>query len=170
MGTVMNPRLLHLVSITVAASASALPFPNPDWPLGKPEDHGMSSEKLAAVARYAKDAKSTSNIHSATKSVTSALIGIAQDLGLLNINSAYGYLWWLGHTGHWVLPMLQGEGNGSLFPAGLETAYAMMGANSQVAVVDPHRHMLVVRQGEATDTGDRQFVGRLLQMVLDAYV
>jgi len=114
---------------------SAVVFPSPDWPIGTPESHGLSSAKLVDAASFAAEQKSgcfavikdgvlvhesysiatpvgptcmnctngtaqpvrwtpntTSNIHSSTKSISAVLVGIAQDLGLLDISdAAYTY-------------------------------------------------------------------------------
>jgi CubicO group peptidase (beta-lactamase class C family) len=88
-------------------------YPDPDWQLGIPEDHGLSSEGLAALAEVAEmmdsnclvivhegvlvgewywnnyDAETDQpNVFSVTKSVTSALVGIAENQGLLGLNDS----------------------------------------------------------------------------------
>jgi CubicO group peptidase (beta-lactamase class C family) len=88
-------------------------YPDPDWQLGIPEDHGLSSaglEELASVAEgldsncllivhdgvlvsewywNGYDAETDqSNVFSITKSLTSALVGIAVHQGLLELNES----------------------------------------------------------------------------------
>ncbi len=93
-------------------------YPNPDWMLGEPEDHGLSSEGLEALAMVAEGFDSNCmlvihegvlvgewywngydattdqpNVFSVTKSFTSALVGIAAHEGLLDIeDSAADYI------------------------------------------------------------------------------
>jgi CubicO group peptidase (beta-lactamase class C family) len=93
-------------------------YPNPDWMLGEPEDHGLSSDGLEALAAVAEgfdsncvliihegvlvgewywndyDANTDQpNVFSVTKSFTSALVGIAAGEGLLDIeDSASEYI------------------------------------------------------------------------------
>lgn len=98
-------------------------FPDQEWQIGTPEDHCLSSEGLADLAAVAEQTKSTClvvihdgvlvgdwywdgygadtrlpNVWSATKSVTNAVIGIAQAEGLLDIRDpASDYIpQWLG--------------------------------------------------------------------------
>ncbi|HVI02267.1 MAG TPA: serine hydrolase [Enhygromyxa sp.] len=86
-------------------------FPAEEWQIGTPEQHCLSSEGLAELAAIAEQTKSTClvvihdgvlvgdwywdgysaetplpNVWSATKSVTNAVIGIAQSEGLLDIH------------------------------------------------------------------------------------
>jgi CubicO group peptidase (beta-lactamase class C family) len=93
-------------------------YPDPDWEMGIPEDHGLSSEGLEALAEVAEGLPSNClvvvhegvlvgewywnnydadtdqpNVYSVTKSVTSALVGIAENQGLLGLNdSASDYI------------------------------------------------------------------------------
>ncbi len=86
-------------------------YPNPDWRIGDPEDHGLSSERLEDLAELA-DSYNTScmvvihdgvlvgewywdgydadsdlpDVLSTTKTVSNALLGIAQKQGLLDID------------------------------------------------------------------------------------
>ena len=95
------------------------------------------------------------------------------------LNDAYGYLWWLGKSGHWVLPSVaptnphggRVEGNGTIFLPGEGDMYAMLGGQGQVAIVHPTRNAIYVRQGEAPPMGDDYgFLRRLLKLIRDAYV
>jgi CubicO group peptidase (beta-lactamase class C family) len=85
-------------------------YPDPDWATEPPEDHGMDPEALALTSEIAAaydtsclvvtrhgvivhewydegwDATRKTEIFSVTKSVTSTLVGIAQDEGLLHVN------------------------------------------------------------------------------------
>lgn len=88
-------------------------YPDPDWQLGEPEDHGLSSEGLEALAAVAEGFDSNcmvivhegvlvgewywngygpetdqGNVFSVTKSITSALVGIAESQGLLGLNDS----------------------------------------------------------------------------------
>jgi CubicO group peptidase (beta-lactamase class C family) len=93
-------------------------YPDPDWQTGAPEDHGLSSEGLAELAAVAAGFDSNClvivhegvlvgewywngygpetdqpNVFSVTKSVSSALIGIAEAQGLIGLNhSAADYI------------------------------------------------------------------------------
>lgn len=93
-------------------------YPDPDWQTGIPEDHGLSSAGLAELADVAESFDSNCmvivhegvlvgewywngygpetdqpNVFSVTKSVTSALVGIAEAQGLLGLNdSAADYI------------------------------------------------------------------------------
>lgn len=96
-------------------------YPEPDWQTGLPEDHGLSSEGLAAMAKVADDAnanclvvtqggvlvgewywndftadKDQDNVYSVTKSITSALVGIAVERGELDIEAPTGFPEWTG--------------------------------------------------------------------------
>ena len=93
-------------------------YPDADWKVGDPEKHGLSEEGLADMAAVAEGWGTScmmvihdgvlvgewywdgydrhtkiSNVFSATKSITSTLVGIAQDEGDLHINeSAANYI------------------------------------------------------------------------------
>ena len=102
------------------ATGAAARFPDPEWPTADPANHGVDPGRLEDVAAYLasidsncmaviKDGylvdsrywngttpDSTQNVYSATKSVTSTLVGIAQDEGLLDIDqpaSTYLHEW-----------------------------------------------------------------------------
>ena len=72
------------------------------------------------------------------------------------LNDAYGYLWWLGKRGHYVLPSDSAwpwgrrEGNGAAIPAVDEDAMMMLGANGQFAIAQPSRRLVITRMGEGT--------------------
>lgn len=96
-------------------------YPEPDWMTGVPEDHGMSSEGLAAMATVAEGFDSNclvvtqggvlvgewywngfapetdqANVYSVSKSITSALVGIAVEEGKLDIDAPVGVPEWQG--------------------------------------------------------------------------
>lgn len=79
-----------------------------------------------------------------------------------DLNSAYGFMWWLNRTGHWVLPSapLRNEGDGQIAPEAPEELFAAIGAFGQFIVVDPTTESVWVRLGP-TDLGDATGVGKL---------
>ena len=112
-----DPAELHTVPHGSSRSEEAI-YPQPDWETGAPEDHGLSGAGLAQLAAVAQGLNSNClvvihegvlvgewywhnygpntkqlNVWSVTKSVTSALVGIAQSQGLLEIDdSAADYI------------------------------------------------------------------------------
>merc|ERR1712139_429775 len=72
------------------------------------------------------------------------------------LNDAYGYLWWLGKPGHYVLPSSstkpsgRREGNGKAITSVDDDALLMLGANGQFAIAEPHRRLVFTRMGEGT--------------------
>jgi len=95
------------------------------------------------------------------------------------LNSAYGYLWWLGKSGHWVMPStaptdphggrVEGNGSNPMFGPSGEHMYGMLGGQGQIAIVDPARNAVYVRQGEAPVLGDTEFQSRLMTLIENAY-
>jgi CubicO group peptidase (beta-lactamase class C family) len=79
-----------------------------------------------------------------------------------DLNSAYGFMWWLNRPGHWVLPSapLRDEGDGQIAPEAPEELFAAIGAFGQFIVVDPTTESVWVRLGP-TDLGDATGVGKL---------
>ena len=96
-------------------------YPEPDWQPGDPLDHGFDPAGLAGMAALAESsdsnclvvtqggaligewywngfdaAKQQDNVYSVTKSVTSALVGVAADEGLLDIEAPVGFAEWAG--------------------------------------------------------------------------
>jgi CubicO group peptidase (beta-lactamase class C family) len=95
-----------------SGGASADRYPDPDWAVEAPEDHGFDTTGLQAVADYAQeqlskclvvtrngvivgewyfedfDASSTQIVFSVTKSFTSSLVGIAHGRGELSIDDS----------------------------------------------------------------------------------
>ena len=86
-------------------------FPGGEWVTGRPEDHGLESERLKRAANevfqvaerhgflvvrngvivhetYARDAAATTTIYSLTKGLGATLVGIAQTCGMLHVNDA----------------------------------------------------------------------------------
>ncbi len=99
----------------------AVLYPEPDWQPGDPGEHGVDPGGLAAMAKLAEasdsnclvvtqggaligewywngfDAdKDQDNVFSVTKSITSALVGIAADEGLLAVEAPAAYSEWSG--------------------------------------------------------------------------
>jgi CubicO group peptidase (beta-lactamase class C family) len=79
-----------------------------------------------------------------------------------DLNSAYGFMWWLNRPGHWVLPSapLRDEGDGQIAPEAPEELFAAICAFGQFIVVDPTTESVWVRLGP-TDLGDATGVGKL---------
>ncbi|MBK7826806.1 serine hydrolase domain-containing protein [Nannocystis sp.] len=96
-------------------------YPEPDWQPGDPMAHGFDPAGLAGMAALAESsdsnclvvtqggaligewywngfdaAKKQDNVYSVTKSVTSALVGIAAEEGLLDIEAPVGFTEWAG--------------------------------------------------------------------------
>lgn len=93
-----------------STEAPAVPYPADDWPVADPDDHGLDAAALDDLADYFESINSTctaivkdgylvdsrywggttvdtnQEVWSISKSVTSTLIGIAQDEGLLDID------------------------------------------------------------------------------------
>lgn len=72
------------------------------------------------------------------------------------LNSAYGYMWWLNHDGHYVLPSapIRQEGDGQLVPGAPDDLFAAVGAFGQLVIIDPERESVVVRLGAQPVSGD----------------
>lgn len=72
------------------------------------------------------------------------------------LNSAYGYMWWLNHDGHYVLPSapLRQEGDGQLVPGAPAHLFSAVGAFGQLVIVDREREIVVVRLGAQPASGD----------------
>jgi CubicO group peptidase (beta-lactamase class C family) len=66
-----------------------------------------------------------------------------------DLNSAYGFMWWLNRDGHWVQPSapLRVEGDGKLIASAPEEVFAAIGAFGQYVVVDPTSETVWVRLG-----------------------
>jgi CubicO group peptidase (beta-lactamase class C family) len=91
-----------------------------------------------------------------------------------NLNAAYGYLWWLGKPGHWVAPAdatgrKEGNGSSPFFLHDQTDVFGMLGGQGQVAIVEPSRNAIYVRQGDSAPLGDDEFQLALLKMIRDAY-
>lgn len=96
-------------------------YPEPDWMPGVPEEHGLSGAGLAAMADLAEQKNSNclvvtrdgvlvgewywndfgpdvdqDNVYSVTKSITSALVGLAEDEGSLDVEGPAGFPEWEG--------------------------------------------------------------------------
>ncbi|MEM6346448.1 MAG: serine hydrolase [Bacteroidota bacterium] len=71
-----------------------------------------------------------------------------------NLNSSYGYLWWLNGQGSHMLPTVQFQFQSDLIPAAPNDCYAALGKNDQKIYVVPSMELVVVRQGNAS--GDSQ--------------
>jgi len=89
------------------------------------------------------------------------------------LNAAYGHLWWLGKQGHWVMPSngsgrVEGDGASPFFLPGDDDAFGMLGGQAQIAIVDPRRNAVYVRQGDPPPAGDYAFQRGFLQKIRDA--
>jgi len=68
-----------------------------------------------------------------------------------NINEAYGYLWWLNGKNNFMIPQLQLQFNGSLYPNAPNDLLAALGKNGQFINVVPSQNMVWIRMGDAPD-------------------
>ena len=73
-----------------------------------------------------------------------------------NLNTAYGYLWWLNAPGHYVLPSAptRVEADGQLLDTAPDELFAAVGALGQLILVDPVGGYVIVRLGDAPDLAD----------------
>jgi len=69
------------------------------------------------------------------------------------LNPSYGYLTWLNGQSAYRVPGLQGLFPGPLVPSAPPDMYAAIGKNAQVLCVVPSRRLVLVRLGEAPDSG-----------------
>ncbi len=69
------------------------------------------------------------------------------------LNPSYGYLTWLNGQSAFMLPGLQVVFSGSLTPSAPPDMYAAIGKNAQVLCVVPSQRLVLVRLGEAPDSG-----------------
>ncbi len=68
-----------------------------------------------------------------------------------NINTSYGYFWWLNGKTSFMVPGSQTIYQGSLVPSAPADMYAAMGAEDQRIYVVPSKNMVIVRMGDASD-------------------
>jgi CubicO group peptidase (beta-lactamase class C family) len=68
-----------------------------------------------------------------------------------NINTSYGYLWWLNGKASAMIPGGQTVYPGSLVPNAPAEMYAAMGAEDQRIYIIPSKKIIVVRMGNASD-------------------
>jgi CubicO group peptidase (beta-lactamase class C family) len=63
------------------------------------------------------------------------------------LNSGYGFMWWLNRKGHVVLPSfpVRNEFDGQLVPAASEQVFTAIGAFGQLVIVDPKDEYVIVR-------------------------
>jgi CubicO group peptidase (beta-lactamase class C family) len=71
-----------------------------------------------------------------------------------NINLAYGYLWWLNGKTSFRLPQSQLNFQGSLIPTAPSDMFMALGKNDQKIYVVPSKKMVVIRMGDAADSGN----------------
>lgn len=68
-----------------------------------------------------------------------------------DINPAYGYLWWLNGSSHFMIPQLQIQFPGSATPSAPADMYSGLGKDGQYVNIVPSEGLVVVRMGEAPD-------------------
>jgi CubicO group peptidase (beta-lactamase class C family) len=68
-----------------------------------------------------------------------------------NINSGYGYLWWLNGKESFQLPQSQLQIPGSIIPTAPNDMYMALGKNDQKIYIVPSKKMVVIRMGDAAD-------------------
>lgn len=74
-----------------------------------------------------------------------------------NINSSYGYFWWLNGKNSYMIPGEQTVYPGNLVPNAPVDMYAAMGARDQRIYVIPSKKMVVIRMGGASDPANPNF-------------
>ena len=67
-----------------------------------------------------------------------------------NINSSYGYLWWLNGKGSYMLPTLQTIFNNDLVPNAPDELYSALGKNDQKIYILPSKNIVIIRMGNAS--------------------
>jgi CubicO group peptidase (beta-lactamase class C family) len=69
------------------------------------------------------------------------------------LNTAYGYMWWLNREGHVVQPSfpVRNEYDGQLVPGASPQLMAAVGAFGQLIIIDPASETVVVRLQNITD-------------------
>jgi len=70
------------------------------------------------------------------------------------LNPSYGYLTWLNGQSAFMVPGVQAVFPGPLTPSAPPDLYAAIGKNAQVLCVVPSQRLVLVRLGEAPDSGD----------------
>ncbi len=70
-----------------------------------------------------------------------------------NLNESYGYLWWLPGKGQYRAPGFTQGFPGSFAPDVPNGVYPDLGLNGQVVVVWAEKNIVIVRMGDAPDTG-----------------
>ncbi|NNC84968.1 MAG: T9SS type A sorting domain-containing protein, partial [Bacteroidia bacterium] len=65
-----------------------------------------------------------------------------------NLNSSYGYLWWLNSGPDFMIPGLQFVFNGNITPNAPTDMYAAMGKNGQLLNVVPSKNLIIIRMGD----------------------
>lgn len=74
-----------------------------------------------------------------------------------DINTSYGYFWWLNGKSVFMLPGDQTQYPGPLIPSAPLDMFAGMGALDQRVYVIPSRNMVVIRMGNAADPANPAF-------------
>lgn len=69
-----------------------------------------------------------------------------------NLNSSYGYLWWLNGKSSFMVPTLQNVFPGPLFTDAPADMYAALGKDGQIINVVPSENLVIIRMGEAPGT------------------
>ncbi|MGI9604048.1 MAG: serine hydrolase domain-containing protein [Acidimicrobiales bacterium] len=78
------------------------------------------------------------------------------------LNSAYGYLWWLNADAGWVHPDPRRDTSGAFWPDAPSDAYAALGLGQQVLAVLPSQNVVVVRLGSSSAAGAQGAAGELV--------
>jgi CubicO group peptidase (beta-lactamase class C family) len=71
-----------------------------------------------------------------------------------NINSGYGYLWWLNGKESYHLPQSQLQFSGSIIPTAPNDMYMALGKNDQKIYIIPSKKMVVIRMGDTADNAN----------------
>ncbi|PRZ23969.1 serine hydrolase domain-containing protein [Flavobacterium granuli] len=71
-----------------------------------------------------------------------------------NINSGYGYLWWINGKSSYHLPQSQLQFSGSIIPSAPNDMFMALGKNDQKIYVVPSKNMVIIRMGNAADNSN----------------
>ena len=69
-----------------------------------------------------------------------------------DINSSYGYLWWLNTGNGFMIPQSQIKFPGAMLPKATSDIYSGMGKNGQYVSISPSKGIVIIRMGESPDS------------------
>lgn len=74
-----------------------------------------------------------------------------------NLNQSYGYLWWLNGKPSFMVPNLQIQFPGPMFPSAPSDMFSALGKNGQILNVVPSQGIVMVRMGNNPGIGEVPF-------------